>query len=114
MDFSHHRLKNDEELLAYREKMGAGAFWNYLNRILKRISEMRPGEVFLIDKKVKEENRDLFIKSVCFFYENGYIQYTHFNDSFTEIRRYEEIKKKSKNNSNEKKEMDGGRKKDPI
>ena len=66
-DYSQHRPPDWEWYHAYRSRMGAEAFGKYLNDVYRMLSGMKPGSFFSIEKNVRSENIDLFIKICCMF-----------------------------------------------
>ncbi len=102
-DYSEHRLKNDASLKPYythtfKNRSGVMTFWQYAERLYRKITMMLPGEVYKIDDLVNEENRDVFIKLLCAFIVSGIAQDFYFNDTFTEFRRVPELLTQSKEN----------------
>ncbi|MDR1437136.1 MAG: hypothetical protein LBI65_03350 [Candidatus Symbiothrix sp.] len=65
-DYSQHRPQDWEWYNEYRSRMGDEAFNKIFNAIYSFIREIPEGQFFDITK-VKEENRDLFIKTSCLF-----------------------------------------------
>lgn len=91
MDFSLHRLKNEDELLSYHSQIGASNFWAFGNKLFRMVVMMKPGESFRVNDLVVDKNRDLFIKFLCWFIQAGYTPDFIFNDSFTVFSRQKEI-----------------------
>lgn len=87
VNYSHHRLNSDSQLIPYLSKMGEKSFWSYAERLYRKITMMHPGESFVIDDIVIEENRDLLIKLLCSFMNGGVAQGYYFNATFTEFCR---------------------------
>lgn len=81
-NYTHHRLSNENDLLAYLKQMGDSEFWEYLTKLHNKIYYMQPGESFVVDDVVKEENKDLFIKLLCFFIAEYPAKYL-FNETYT-------------------------------
>ncbi|WP_352422244.1 hypothetical protein [Proteiniphilum sp.] len=86
MDLSHYRLTDLSQLDSFKEKMGERKFYDYAFSVYGRLFNMKPGETFDITKKVSEENREMFIKIACSYIIDQQTP-THFNDTFTIIRR---------------------------
>jgi|GEM_PF-6825078 len=99
-DYSKHLTKQWDWCNKYSELMGAEAFKKYVSEVYKMLLNMKPGAVFHIDKKVKPDNVDLFIKICCMFlYEQNASKakkiITHtFNASCTQIKCEEWLSKK--------------------
>ncbi len=89
-DYTHHRLTNDNEVLAYRTTMGVPEFWDYFDRLHTKVHSMNPGQSFHIDDVVVEENRDLFIKLLCNFINECPGLYL-FNNTYTTFYKLEPI-----------------------
>lgn len=94
-DFSHHRLTDHTQLKEYYTQKfstpkGEIDFWQYSERLYRKLIKMQPGESFMIDHLCVEENRDLFIKVLCSFIAGGYLQGYTFNARYTMFRRLEE------------------------
>lgn len=87
MDFSLHRLNNEADLLAYHSEMGNLKFWEYADKLFTRVEIMKPGEQFRVNDWVKEENRDLFIKLLCWYIISGLAPECLFNETFTVFKR---------------------------
>lgn len=66
-DYIKHRPENWDWVDYYINKMGIKEYMRFQEKVYYRFYYMQPGEVFNIEKKVREENRDLFIKLVCSF-----------------------------------------------
>ena len=93
-DYSHHRLTDHTQLREHYNKMiptkgGPVPFWTYAERLYRKITMMRPGESFMVDHLVTEENRDVFIKLLCAFMASGIAQDFLFNKRYTMFRRVE-------------------------
>lgn len=85
-DYSLHKLTNDSELLAYRSTMGVSDFWNYIERLYCKVCDMKQGESFMVDDLVIAANRDMFIKTLCFFINNAPGFYS-LNETFTSFNK---------------------------
>ncbi len=85
-DYSSHQLINDNDLLAYRSKMGIPEFWNYIERLYSKVCEMKQGESFMVDTLVIAANRDMFIKTLCFFIKEFPGHYS-LNETFTSFNK---------------------------
>ena len=66
-DYSQHKMKNWEWFNRYRSQMGKEFLETYINDAYKFLLAMQPGTFFTIEKNVKPENIDLFIKVCCMF-----------------------------------------------
>ena len=85
-NYSTHRMTNYDWMTVYERKMGSQAFNEFLNKVFARLASMVTGTAFDIRIKVREENRDLFIKSACYFIACGNSEYC-FSDDYTVITR---------------------------
>jgi hypothetical protein len=91
-DYSEHRMQNWEWCLEYRSRMGKEAYCQYVSKVYDFLLSMKPGTFLSIAKNVKEENRDLFIKTCCMFIQEQRMSsvpqefYHIFNAGYTEIR----------------------------
>ena len=88
MNFSTYRLTSLDQLEPYKEKLTPGGFFQFARRVYDRLFAMKPGETFDIEKKVSEENRDLFIKIACCYIIDGH-SHILFNDTFTILKCYQ-------------------------
>ena len=91
MDFSIHRLNNEADLLSYHAQLGSAQFWTYGNKLFSMVLLMKPGETFRVNDMVKVENRDLFIKLLCWLIQSGATPDFIFNDSFSVFGRQKEV-----------------------
>jgi len=91
-DFSEHIIKNWEWMNKYRSRLGNEAWKKYVDSVMNMLNEMKPDTVFYIEKNVKPENIDLFIKVCCLFIHKQQMSderrdFCHsFNSDCTEIR----------------------------
>jgi hypothetical protein len=60
-------MKNWDWCKEYRQSLGAEAIEQYVNSVYRMILSMAPDTYFSIEKNVKPENTDLFIKVCCMF-----------------------------------------------
>ncbi|HAR39583.1 MAG: hypothetical protein A2W86_11700 [Bacteroidetes bacterium GWD2_45_23] len=102
MDFSVHRLTNEADLLSYHAQMGSAQFWTFGNKLFSMVLLMKPGETFRVNNLVKDKNRDLFIKLLCWFIQSGATPDFIFNDSFTVFGRQKEVFKITQEKKSEK------------
>jgi len=66
-DYSQHRLNNWEWYYTYRSQMGADNYDRYVSSVYQMLSAMKTGSFFKIEKNVRPENIDLFIKVCCMY-----------------------------------------------
>lgn len=102
-DYTIHKLTADSQLRPcmnkiYSSKAGPQTFWQYAERLYSKIIMMVPGESFIIDDLVEEDNRDMFIKILCAFIAGGVAQGFLFNQYYTEFRRCHQPITQSKEN----------------
>lgn len=91
-DYSIHRLSHHSDIKkyfneTYSTKSGDITFWQYAERLYRKITMMVPGETLMIDDLVGEDNLEVFIKTICAFIQSGVAQGFYFNKTFTELRR---------------------------
>lgn len=63
-------------LLESRQKMGIKPFWQYAERLYRKILLMHPGESLVIDDTVSEENKELFtelLKNFIYMHPGEYL-----------------------------------------
>lgn len=92
VNYTHHRLSNEAELKLYIAKTfdtrsGTLSYWDYAEVLYRKIVIMAPGESFKVDDLVDEDNRDVFIKTLCAFMLNGVANGFKFSNNYTEFRR---------------------------
>jgi hypothetical protein len=91
-DYSQHRPQDWEWCNEYRSRMGDEAWWKYINDVYGFLLSMRPGNFLSVEKNVKPENVDLFIKVCCLFIQEQQASsfpgelYHIFGDDYAEIR----------------------------
>lgn len=86
--YAVYRLTDWDWIGLYKEKMGADRFRNYVNGVYSELMKMEVGKTFSLDKEVKEENRELFVKIVCMFIQEGNSDYD-FSPDYKTVRRHE-------------------------
>lgn len=69
----------------WERRMGAEAFRAYRDKVYAFLVGMEPG-TRRVDGICREENRELFIKLICQYIEEGNGD-VHFSDDYTEIRK---------------------------
>jgi len=90
-DYTAHIPRNWDWWHTYEQKMGEKELIEYSRKVYMFFMQMKPGSFFSIEKNVKENNRDLFIKLCCMFIDeiskyqkrDGYFE---LNDNCTELR----------------------------
>lgn len=55
----------------YQRRMGNEAFREYRDNVYRKLMAMQPKSSFDIEKNVREDNRDIFIKLCCLFMNEG-------------------------------------------
>lgn len=91
-DYSKHIMQNWEWCEQYRSQIGNLTYWKYVSEVYKLLLSMQPDSFFSIEKNVKPENIDLFIKVCCMFIQEQLASYQprdfchSFNADCTEIR----------------------------
>jgi hypothetical protein len=71
--------------------MGSEAFREYVNSVYEKLMAMKVGDRFSIDKNVRPENIELFVKIGCMFILDGFYDYEFSND-YKYIIRHEKAK----------------------
>ena len=91
-DYTEHIMKNWEWCEKYRSRLGVTHYNKYVNDVISLLWDMQPDTFFSIEKNVKPENLDLFIKVCCMFMHTQYNSQQHrdvchgFNADCTEVR----------------------------
>ena len=91
-DYSEHKLQNWEWCNDYRSRMGKEAYEKYVSDVYAFLLKMKPESFFSIERNVKPENRDLFIKVCCMFIQEQFLSkqprdFCHsFSPDYIEIR----------------------------
>lgn len=111
IDYTPYRLNTEADLKPYYSqtfsaKAGALTFWQYAERLYRKITMMVPGEILSVDDLVDEDNRDVFIKMLCAFMLSGIAQGYYFNATYTEFRRMPALIQQSNENILKKKQYD--------
>ena len=75
-----YRLNDFSYIEFYQERMGIENFRKYRNDVFIYLENMKVGEKYSIEAKVKKENFDLFIKIVCTYILYGKPNYSFTND----------------------------------
>ncbi len=78
--YQAYRMNDYGWIQTYKDKMGVDDFKKYVNEIYEMLLNMKPGDKFPIDRNVKQENIELFIKIVCLFISEGNDNYDFTND----------------------------------
>lgn len=79
MDYSKYRLKDHKEIDEYYHNVKG--YSDFVKRVLERIEQTEEFDV----STIKDEHKEIFIKTVCFLIENGLTKKL-FNAKFTKIR----------------------------
>lgn len=91
LDYSKHRLENNSELMAYREKIGNDVFWDFIISVFEWLDSLKIGDSIDISKnsRITARNRDLFIKTACYYmWQYGNDDFMFTND-YTVLYRYD-------------------------
>lgn len=79
-DLSHYKLTDDWSWYErYAELMGEEQLKEYINSVYIRLDQLQVGEFFYVEKKVKKENWELFVKAAG-WYQKDYRAGTHKDD----------------------------------
>lgn len=78
--YSIYRLTDWDWVNAYKSRMGNEEFHYYVNSVYEMLLNMTPGDSVEIEKTVKTENTELFIKIVCMFITEQHENYDFSND----------------------------------
>ena len=92
-DYSGYKLTDWAWVEHYKERMGAEAFRDYMNRVYGTLLRIPVGGSIQITERVRPENRELFIKIGCMFIQEGHAD-NDFNETFTAIRHHEKMEPK--------------------
>lgn len=84
--FAQYRLNDYSFIPEYEQRMGKDYFRKYRDDVYIHLMKMKVGDRFSVEKLVKEENLDLFIKIVCLFILEGHPDYDFTND-YKHVRR---------------------------
>ncbi|MDR2915591.1 MAG: hypothetical protein LBV74_12290 [Tannerella sp.] len=84
--FVQYRLNDYSFIPEYEQRMGKDNFRKYRDDVFIRLTEIKVGESFSIEKYVKKENLNLFIKIVCYFITMGNSNY-EFTDDYKYVKR---------------------------
>jgi len=89
MNLSHHAptsLSDDTWIKEYIHKMGEKSFWGYKRQVYDLLQSLAIGEMVNVEKWVKPENIDIFIKIACCFISESKCCY-QMNPEHTIIKR---------------------------
>lgn len=78
--FKQYRLNDYSFIEEYEKKMGQNYFRKYRDDVYIFLINMKVDEKFSIERNVKKENFDLFIKIICLFILEGHPDYEFTND----------------------------------
>jgi hypothetical protein len=84
--FAKYRLTDYSFIEEYEQRMGKEHFRKYRDGVYIHLTGMKAGEKFAVEKPVKKENLDLFIKTVCLFILEGN-PYYEFSDDYKYVKR---------------------------
>ena len=94
--YARYRMTDWNWIAIYKEKMGVDLFREYVNGVYNELLNMKVDRSFSLEATVKEENRELFIKIVCMFIQEGNYDYD-FSQDYKFIRRHEKTTRMSMN-----------------
>lgn len=86
--YAIYRLENWAWVEDYQRRMGEREFREYRDNVYKKLLEMKVNTSFNIEEKVREENRELFVKLCCSFIQEGHPGYS-FSDNYKIIKCHE-------------------------
>lgn len=86
--YAIYRITDWGWIAVYKEKMGSDQFREYVDNVYNELLGMKIGSSLSLETMVKEENRELFIKIVCMFIQEGNYDYD-FSQDYKHIRRHE-------------------------
>jgi hypothetical protein len=78
--FAQYRLNDYSFIGEYEQRMGKENFRKYRDDVYIHLTNMKPGEKFSVEQKLRAENIDLFIKIVCLFILDNHYDYEFTND----------------------------------
>lgn len=83
--YAIYRLEDWSWVETFQRRMGDEAFREYRDNVYRKLQSMKPGTIFNIEEKVRQENLDLFIKICCAFIQEGHPDYS-FSDDYKKIK----------------------------
>lgn len=86
--YAQYRMNDWGWIPRYKSLMGKESFNEYVNNVYLELMSMKIGKSFSIDSEVKTENRELFVKIVCMFIQEGNYDY-EFSPDYKIVRRNE-------------------------
>ena len=86
MNYSQYKLTSTSEIEAYQTKAGE-RFTIFMNAVYNVLMKMNAGDEYHFTRHVKEENREMFVKTACLFMSEQREQDFTFNESYTIIKR---------------------------
>lgn len=90
-DLSKYRMNNYDWFKEYTAQRGKEAFDKFINDVCKFLLEMKPGTFFQIERNVKPENIDFFIKVCCMFIHERYCSVQEFKTEYIFSNDYTKI-----------------------
>lgn len=81
-------LTTQEQINAFiKEMRSSDGNLQYLSKVCKVLDDIIPGQTFEIDKNVKSENLEKFIKSVCLYIDTWPSMKVEFTNDLTGIKK---------------------------
>jgi hypothetical protein len=81
-------LTTPEQLKTYLSEVKSSKDGNeYLRKVCKVLDDIRPGQIWEIDRHVKQENLEKFIKSVCLYIDAWPSMKIEFTNDLTGIKK---------------------------
>lgn len=89
--YAIYRLEDWSWVETFQHRMGEDAFKKYRDDVYRKLLSMQPDSNFNIEEKVREENRELFVKLCCAFIQEGNPGYS-FSENYKIIKCHEKTK----------------------
>ena len=85
-DLSALAMTDYSDIERCQEEMGKEAFGAYRDKVYTRLMRMTAGDIIDVQKIVRRENLEVFIKVVCLFISEGNGDYS-FSSNFNTVKR---------------------------
>lgn len=81
-------LTTPEQITAFTNEMKASPEnWQYISKVCKVLDSIQPGQTWEIDRHVKPENTEIFIKCVCLYIDVWPSMKIEFTNDLTGIKK---------------------------
>jgi len=91
LDYSKHRLNCISELEPYRIRLGNDVFWSFIISVYKWLDSLKIGDRIDItnNSRINHQNRDLFIKTACYYMRQFGNDDYMFTSNYTSLYRFD-------------------------